>query len=181
MQKIAIDIDEVLMPFVKPMAKWRGLKMPASNQRYEYVYKTMFNITESESSKMVEEFYQSEDFYKIQPIVRSQIGMVKLKSKYKKIYAVTGRQDAARTKTEAWLNRHFEGIFDDLVMTNSYTDLEISKVDICRSLAIKTIIDDNIHICRECKKDGMKAYNFMGYEEVYPWCEQSDMSMYGWK
>jgi len=51
MQKIAIDIDEVLMPFVKPMAKWRGLKMPASNQRYEYVYKTMFNITESESSK----------------------------------------------------------------------------------------------------------------------------------
>ena len=80
MQKIAIDIDEVLMPFVKPMAKWHGLKMPASNQRYEYVYKTMFNITESESSKMVEEFYQSEYFYKIQPIVRSQIGMVKLNS-----------------------------------------------------------------------------------------------------
>ena len=49
MKRVAIDIDEVLMPFVRPMARWKGLKMPPSNTRYEYVYRDMFNITEEES------------------------------------------------------------------------------------------------------------------------------------
>jgi len=66
-------------------------------------------------------------------------------------------------------------------LTNSYTEFEIPKVDICRALSIGTIIDDNTDICLQCKDIGMTAYNFMGYEEVYPWCEHSDMSMYGWK
>lgn len=181
MRKIAIDIDEVLMPFVKPMAHWRGLKMPAPNQRYKYVYKDMFNITEEESAQMVREFYSSNEFTKIKPIRNSQIGMVRLRGKYDKIYAVTGRQEIARERTETWLNYHFEGIFDDLVMTNSYTEFEVPKVDICRSLAIGSIIDDNLQTCNECKAIGMEAYNFMGYETVYPWCEHTDMSMYGWK
>lgn len=181
MRKIAVDIDEVLMPFVQPMARWRGLKMPSPNERYKYVYKDMFNITEEESAKMVHEFYSSDEFAKINPIRNSQIGMVRLRGKFDKIYIVTGRQEVARARTEIWLNYHFEGIFDDLIMTNSYTDLEISKADICRSLAIGTIIDDNLQICNQCKAIGMEAHNFMGYDRVYPWCEHTNMSMYGWK
>ena len=30
MKRVAIDIDEVLMPFVRPMARWKGVKMPPS-------------------------------------------------------------------------------------------------------------------------------------------------------
>ena len=43
MKRVAIDIDEVLVSFVKPMAKFRGYKMPTA-QKYPYVYKDMFNI-----------------------------------------------------------------------------------------------------------------------------------------
>lgn len=181
MKKIAIDIDEVLMPFVRPMARWRGLKMPRPNQKYSYVYKDMFNITEEESAQMVHDFYKSDDFCKISPIRGSQIGMIRLRGKFDKIYAVTGRQEIARKRTENWLQYHFKGVFDDIILTNSYTDFEIPKVDICRALSIGTIIDDNTDICLQCKDIGMTAHNFMGYEEVYPWCEHSDMSMYGWK
>ena len=181
MQRIAIDIDEVLVPFVKPMAKWRGLKMPPSTNKYKYVYKDMFNITQEESEKMVREFYDSEEFHKLSPIYNSQLGVIKLRGKACKIYAVTGRQNYVRNRTEELLLRHFPNMFDDVVMTNSYTEHEIKKVDVCRSLAIDLIIDDNTDICRECHQAGIKAKNFMGFEEVYPWSEYSELSMFGWK
>ena len=180
MQRVAIDIDEVLVPFVKPMARWRGHQMPPSNTKYKYLYREMFGISEDESRRMVREFYDSSEFLNLQPIHNSQIGIVKLRGRSEKMYAVTGRQECARVKTEEWLLKHFPGMFDDLVITNSFTDHEIKKVDICRSLAIDLIIDDNIEICRECKEAGIRAQNFMGYEEVYPWCDYTDMSMFGW-
>jgi len=52
-------------------------------------------------------------------------------------------------------------------------------VDICRSLALDTIIDDNIDICLQCMESGMDAINFVG-DDVYPWCQESDISMRGW-
>ena len=66
MNRIAIDIDEVLMPFVKPMAKWKKLSMP-TKPKYSYIYSNMFTISEKESKAMVREFYKSEVFETIQP------------------------------------------------------------------------------------------------------------------
>jgi len=63
-------------------------------------------------------------------------------------------------------------IFDDVILTNSFTPHEVSKVDICRSLALGLIIDDSI-------ETGMDAIHFVG-DEVYPWCEESDISLRGW-
>lgn len=141
----------------------------------------MFNITEEESRQMVEEFYRSPEFVQLQPIRHSQVGIVRLRGQSKKLYAVTGRQDSAREKTELWLDQHFPGMFDDLIITNSYTEHEIKKVDVCKSLALNLIIDDNIDTCIECAQSGIRARNFVGHEEVYPWCERTGMSMYGWK
>ena len=95
------------------------------------------------------------------------------------MYIVTGRQDAAREQTELCVDRHFPGIFDDIILTNSYTPMEVKKVDICRSLALDTIVDDSIDTCLECMQTGMDAIHFVG-DEVYPWCEESDISLRGW-
>jgi len=181
MNRIAIDMDEVLVPFVKPLAKWKNLKMPPNNTRYNYVFREMFDITEEESSKMVHEFYDSKEFKELKPIMNSQLGVIRLRGKAKKIYVVTGRQNKARQETERWLERYFPGMFDDLIITNSYTEHEVKKVDICKSLALNAIIDDNMSICKECEENGITAHNFMGHDEIYPWVEHSNMSMYGWK
>ena len=50
MNRIAIDVDEVLVPFVKPMATWKKLSMPKEKCRYSY--RDMFNITEKQSQKI---------------------------------------------------------------------------------------------------------------------------------
>ena len=181
MNRIAIDIDEVLMPFVKPMANWRGHKMPRT-RGYSYIYKDMFNISEYESKKMVKEFYESKVFQEIQPFDGAYEGVAKLRKQSTKIYAVTGRQNPVREKTEDWLNLHFPDMFDDLVMTNSFTECEIGKLDVCRSLNLDTLIDDNEYNCLSCAFGGMSVVHFAGVDGVlYPWCSYRDFSVLGWE
>lgn len=180
MNRVAIDIDEVLMPFVKPMAQWKGLTMP-HRRGYNYVYREIFNISEQESKKMVREFYNSEVFEMIQPISGSQEALERIKSQTSKIYAVTGRQSIVRGKTETWLDFHFPGIFDDIVLTNSFTEREIAKVDICHALDLDTIIDDNELNCLSCAYGDMTAIHFAGTGgSLYPWCECMETSILGW-
>ena len=102
MKRVAIDIDEVLVSFVKPMAKFRGYKMPTA-QKYPYVYRDMFNITETQSRNMVHDFYESEAFAKLKPIpgVCKQMGY--LRKHADTMYIVTGRQSYARDQTEKWI------------------------------------------------------------------------------
>ena len=178
MARIAIDIDEVLVNFLYPMARSRKLKIPKKT-KYNYVYREIFDITEEESQKHVKEFYNSAAFRHLKPISGSQHAMKWLYDRSKKMYIVTGRQDISREQTEIWIESYFPDIFDDIILTNSYTPNEIKKVDVCRSLNLGVIIDDSKAICDECLENGIKAINFVG-EDIYPWCEKSDIMMRGW-
>ncbi len=178
MNRVAIDVDEVLVKFLYPMAKfhYKTIRKP----KYSYVYRQIFDIDETESQKMVREFYMSKDFMELTPIKNSQLAMYKLRANTKKMYILTGRQEVVRDETETWIQHYFPGIFDDVILTNSYTPNEIRKIDICRALNIGLLIDDNKGICDECIEDGVKALNFIGDDEIYPWCEESDISLNGW-
>ena len=118
----------------------------------------------------------------IQPIMGSQDALERLKSQTPKIYTVSGRQQVVREKTEDWLDLHFPGVFDDLVLTDSFTGHEVAKVDVCRALALDTIIDDSELTCLACAYGGMTAVHFAGVGgSLYPWCECMEMSVLGWE
>jgi len=54
MNRIAIDIDEVLVPFLSPMARYHKQKsgiQKTDKPKYSYVYRDIFNVTEEESQK----------------------------------------------------------------------------------------------------------------------------------
>ena len=178
MNRIAIDIDEVLVSFLSPMAKYH--KKSISKTRYSYVYRDIFDITEEESQKMVQEFYRSKDFTQLTPIKGAQKAMYKLRRCTNKMYIVTGRQDVVREETEDWINTFFPNVFNDVILTNSYTPYEVKKTDICRALNIGLIIDDNKGICDHCIENGVNALNVIGDDEIYPWWEESDISLKGW-
>ena len=177
--RIAVDMDEVLVNILEPMAKWRGVALP-TKPKYKYLYREIFNCTEEQSQEILHKFYRSKDFLYLKPIRGSQPAMQNYRHIFDKMYIVTGRQDAVRETTELWLDRYFPGIFDDVILTNSFTEHEIKKVDICRALNIGLIIDDSLDTCNECIESGMEAINFIG-EDVYPWCEPNEISMRGWK
>lgn len=176
--KIAIDVDEVLVHLLKPMAKRRGVKLP-KNKKYNYLYREVFNCTEEESQVILRDFYMSEDFRNLKPIEGSQLAMNNLNMIFDKMYIITGRQEIVREPTEIWIEHFFPGIFDDVILTNSFTPHEVKKSDICRALNIGLIIDDNKGICDQCIEAGTDALNFVG-DEIYPWCEESEISIKGW-
>jgi 5'(3')-deoxyribonucleotidase len=176
--KIAIDVDEVLVHLLKPMAKRRGVKLP-ENKKYNYLYREVFNCTEEESQVILRDFYMSEEFRNLKPIEGSQLAMNNLNMIFDKMYIVTGRQEIVREPTEIWIEHFFPGVFDDVILTNSFTPHEVKKSDICRALNIGLIIDDNKGICDQCIEAGTDALNFVG-DEIYPWCEESEISIKGW-
>ena len=176
--KIAIDVDEVLVHLLKPMAKRRGVKLP-KNKKYNYLYREVFNCTEEESQVILRDFYMSEDFRNLKPIEGSQLAMNNLNMIFDKMYIITGRQEIVREPTEIWIEHFFPGIFDDFILQNSFTPHEVKKSDICRALNIGLIIDDNKGICDQCIEAGTDALNFVG-DEIYPWCEESEISIKGW-
>ena len=176
--KIAIDVDEVLVHLLKPMAKRRGVKLP-ENKKYNYLYREVFSCTEEESQVILCDFYMSEDFRNLKPIEGSQLAMNNLNMIFDKMYIITGRQEIVREPTEIWIEHFFPGVFDDVILTNSFTSHEVKKSDICRALNIGLIIDDNKGICDQCIEAGTDALNFVG-DEIYPWCEESEISIKGW-
>jgi len=179
MNRVAIDIDEVLVKFLFPMTRFH--KRTITRPKYSYVYREIFDIDEPASQKMVHDFYQSKAFTELTPIIGSQKAMYNLRERYNKMYIVTGRQDMAREETERWIDMYFPDVFDDVILTNSYTPNEIHKVDICRALNIGLLIDDNKGICDRCIENDISALNFIGDDEgVYPWCEESEISINGW-
>ena len=180
MNRVAIDVDEVLVNFLFPMANHNyKLHKLRSKPKYNYVYREIFEIDEPSSKKMVQEFYQSKAFMELKPIPGSQKAMYKLRRGANKMYIVTGRQDSVREETETRIETYFPNIFDDVILTNSYTPHEVKKSDICRALNIGLIIDDNKGICDQCIEAGSDAINFIG-GDIYPWCEENEISLKRW-
>ena len=176
--KLAVDVDEVLVNLLAPMAKWRGVALP-TQPKYKYLYREIFDCTEEQSQEILHKFYRSREFLNLKPILGAQPAMQNFRKTFDKMYIVTGRQEMVRETTELWIERFFPGVFDDVILTNSFTENEIKKVDVCRALGIGCIIDDIGQTCDECIESGIDAIHFIG-EDVYPWCEPSEISMRGW-
>jgi 5'(3')-deoxyribonucleotidase len=176
--RIAVDIDEVLAPFLPTMMKWRSPQRTLP-PNYKYLYRDIYDISEQESSKLVRDFYESEDFATMSPIKYSVDAMRELK-KGNKLFIVTGRQKVVRDKTQLWIQDNFPGVFEDVIMTNSFTNEEISKADVCKLLHIGLMIDDSMDVCQDCLLHKISAANFVG-DPLYPWCEESIISFRSWK
>ena len=110
--RIAVDVDEVLCPFVKTMSRWKYPSGPPNvAAKHPYNYATMFGITQRESKKMVDSFYFSNDFKLMRPFTESQLHLQRLHSCGYDLYCVTGRQSIARDTTEEWISTHYPGLW----------------------------------------------------------------------
>ena len=175
--RIAVDVDEVLCPFVYTMSKWARRKVPKG--KYAYDYAKMFKMERKHTQDMVYLFYQSDEFKKMKPLELSRLYLDNIKKGNKKMYALTGRQRICEHETIKWINNWYPGVFDDVILTDSYTQNEISKADICKSLAITVLVDDNYKTCLDCMDVGVNAINYVG-DPIYPWCISSIISAKNW-
>jgi 5'(3')-deoxyribonucleotidase len=177
-KRIAVDIDEVLVPFCKPMFERAGYRLPRG--KWDYHYAKALGISQNESTHMVYNFYESQEFDNLKPLPGAQAGVSFLMGLGYDVYIVTGRQDRVRQRTEEWIDRHFPYMINDVILTNSFTPNEVNKADICKSLAINAMIDDSYQVCTDCEMVHIKGINYVGGDEPYPWCHENPMAAHNW-
>jgi 5'(3')-deoxyribonucleotidase len=180
-RRVAVDVDEVLAPMFHTIANHRQrmsakqIKVPV---RHPYRYSHALGVTEKESTRLVQEFYETDEFRNMRPITGAVEGIRALKESHD-LVVVTGRHDESIDATHEWLNRWFSGYFDDAIFCNHFTEKATDKASICKSIGADVIIDDSILTCAECLANGTDAINFVG-NPVYPWCDESNISCRDW-
>jgi len=175
-KRIAVDLDEVLFPLLKPMMKHHKVQEP-SCMKYSYNYSEVFGVSRDKAQSMLYEYYDTPDFENQRPILGSRYNVDAIRTGVDKMYIVTGRQEFLREKTEKWVRDHYPNVFSDILFTNSYTPDEVRKADACRALNVDLLIDDVIENCRDCKGLKINSINYIGIP-VYPWCDPTRSDIY---
>ena len=179
---IAIDIDEVCVPFFNTLAQYHQKKIKKTLRfplKHKYHYAPLFNLSEDESSALVREFYASSDHLNMKALPGARHVIGKLAAKHD-VVAITGRQGYSRQHTDKLMKNLFGNSIDEIYYCDHFTEYEKSKATLCDSMGVNLMIDDSSKICSECLNIGIPVYNFIG-NPTYPWCEESSLSVRDWE
>jgi 5'(3')-deoxyribonucleotidase len=175
-KRIAVDLDEVLFPLLKPMMKHHKVQEPP-RMKYAYNYSEVLGVSRDKAQSMLYEYYDTPEFESQRPVLGSRYNVDAIRNGVDKMYIVTGRQEFLREKTEKWIQENYPNVFSDILFTNSYTPDEVRKADVCKALNVDLLIDDVMENCRDCKEHKINSINYIGIP-VYPWCDPVRADVY---
>ena len=161
--KIGVDIDNVISNFNEALLEEyikHNEELGYSNEINEnadYITRGMFNWAEGE----VEAFYRAN----IERIVNNlsvkdgaKEYIDKLKDDGHSIYIITGRDNGELSdpynNTKKWLDGN-SIYYDKLILTNAYKKDQHGKSEKCIENNVDIMIDDLVHICRDCINYGI--------------------------
>ena len=144
---IWVDCDEVLSETIDELLKHSPLKekwIKRSDITSYYlsdVDKT--GLTLEESIKIFHSFFESPDYYKLQPVFGAYEKLYERKKAWHKLFVVTARNQPYEEQTKERVETHFPWIFSDFLFMDQYTENEIPKSKLCKDKWIQLLIDDN--------------------------------------
>ncbi|KAF0973890.1 hypothetical protein FDP41_007277 [Naegleria fowleri] len=170
---IAVDIDEVLTPFVPLLIEFYNKHHLLEGQQpldmkmfHSYHFRDVWDGSEERSKQIVDEFLQSELFLG-QPILDETAFDVlqSLSTKYK-LVIVTSRQHKLKEQTQMFLQKYFPNTFAEILMGNHYGETgqtQMTKPEMCRQLNAVLLIDDSLKYCQQCVDEKIPAILFGNY------------------
>ncbi|GLJ16620.1 hypothetical protein SUGI_0285170 [Cryptomeria japonica] len=171
--KVAVDVDEVLGSFLSSLNAFLAEKYLVNydlSEYYVYDFMKIWNCTQAEANHRVHAFFESKHFNNgILPITGAYQSLSRLSS-YCKLVVVTSRQHVIREPSLEWIAKHFKGIFSEVHFGNHFALEGIArpKSEICKSLGVELLIDDNPRYAVECAKEGIEVLLF-DLDYSYPW------------
>ncbi|MFP4119302.1 MAG: 5' nucleotidase, NT5C type [Candidatus Woesearchaeota archaeon] len=146
---IAVDVDEVIARFLEQFMNFQEARYNrrlAPEDCHSYLFRDLFDMTEEEEIKQIMEFYDSPFFKDIKPIPEARETLERLKHQGHSLYVITARQHRIEKETKSWIDTHFPGLFEDVVITNeaSFDEDHVKKVDVCKELDAQVIIEDSL-------------------------------------
>lgn len=171
---IAIDMDEVLFPLSAELVRRHNLQFATgytSSDFVTYVLGDVWGTTYTESVAKVHALL-SEDLSEVRPVVGAVDAVRSLLRDYA-LVVVTSRDRLLQTPTVRWLERHFEGLFVDVVFAgNPHTGRGFrAKQDVCQHLDAVCLIDDSVDHACDCASSGLPVILFGDY----PWNQTTSL------
>ena len=71
---------------------------------------------------------------------------------------MTARSDSAHITTLNQLEKHYAGIFDDVIFAHHFTEKHIPKSELCRQLNADYLIEDNIDYALDVAACGIPTF-----------------------
>ena len=164
---IAIDIDEVLFPF-----------MDAFRVHHNKIYGTHYSQDDIVSYDLAKElgisvqgavdrvynFHQSDDNKLVSPLSAARAAIKKLGEVYD-LEIVSSRLPQLSSITASQLDKYFPGCFGGVTFIGYAAVLENprTKVEVCLEIKAFALIDDQLHHLEPAAKQGIKAILFGNY------------------
>lgn len=180
---VAVDLDEVLCPFVEQLCKFynkNAFKYSfAVPQRLgvkdftSYRFCEVWGGNDLQSLDIVHEFFESAFFADMPVIQGAHEGVTELRNAGFDLVVVTSRQSFIENATKAWLDKYFPQMFTNVVFGNHWGlhGQKVSKSKLCRLVRADILIDDSVSYTMECANEGVKALLFGSY----PWNSLGDV------
>ncbi len=170
--KIGIDIDEVVVEFVRGYLKLYEYET-GKNVKFEevrtYHFWEWLPLSKQETIDLAERYFNSRYFKEIELIVDSIESIHSLKDKHE-IFFITSRPASWRKATEDFLNKHFAGSNFTLIFSSDFhKDQGKTKAEICKDLGIKLLIEDNANYALDAANLGINVILF-----DKPWNEKHE-------
>ena len=154
---IACDCDEVLAYFVPALAEWHNSEYGTTlNARdfHSYAFKEVWGGSHDETMAKMEAFFKTPFFLNIKPVENAFETLKRLSRRFRFV-VVTSRQHYLKTQTIEWINRHFPGIFDEILLGNHWTrsddrSAKITKQEMCAEAGACVLIDDSTKYALQC-------------------------------
>jgi len=164
---IAVDIDEVLFPFVQEFVAYDNQRSGgelAASDFFCYRFEHVLDISLEEAVQRVYSFNGAPHDH-ISPIAEAQEAIAQLGQSYD-LSVVTARHPQFEANTERWLNRYMGGFFSEVVHVGYAAVMERPqrKVDVCQRLGAVALIDDSVEHVSECAEAGLEGVLFGDYE-----------------
>ncbi len=164
---IAVDIDEVLFPYVQEFVihhneKYATGLLPEHFTSYEFE-----KVLGTSIDKAMEQIYEFTglDHGLAKPVLDAQDGVKRLKERFD-IYLLTARDPRFRPTTEAWLERHFPNTFSQLIMVGHEQDPSLkarTKAEVCKQIGAGFLVDDSSKYITQAAEAGVPGVLFGDY------------------
>lgn len=170
---VAVDADDTALSFNPALLGYYNKKDRTSYTSMDiksYDLEKLWRCTKDEANARIREFYRSEEFTNIVPVVGAQEWIDVLKEKYKLII-LTSRATELRRITEESIERFFPGKFSGIYYTGEWSSINGrggKKAHICKQKGVNVIVDDCLEYILACQKVGTRGLLFDLHGE-YGW------------
>eukprot|EP00798_Chlamydomonas_sp_ICE-L_P011704 gene11704-34432_t len=171
--RVAVDVDEVLGRFVYKLNHFCKEKYDMDydvSDYWIYEFAKIWGCTGERSNHIVHDFLASQIFTEGIPVIPGSFDALTRLSQTCDLVVVTSRQHVIQDVTLDWIDRHFEGLFQEVYFGNHFAMEGASrkKSEICKSIGAEVLIDDNPSYAAECAANGIHVLLY-DWDFKYPW------------